>query len=266
MDKENAKKNVKESYGKIAREQQSGCGCGCNNKSEFAESIGYTKDELNVIPNEANLGLGCGNPLIFANLKKGDYVLDLGSGAGMDCFIASNKVGEKGKVIGIDMTPDMIEKAQKNAKKNNVKNVEFRLGEIEHMPVDDNLIDIVISNCVINLSTDKQKVFKEIYRVLKHGGKIAISDIALLKPLPQKIKKSMEAYVGCVSGAMLIDEYKKLVMGSGLKNVKVTIKGSSSCIKPDTNDPIGRAMLDGLSENESLENYVVSVYVEAYKL
>ena len=265
MNKDKTKEVVKESYGKIARGEQTGCGCSCGCNSDFAESLWYSKDELKAIPSEANLGLGCGNPIIFAQIKKGDCVLDLGSGAGMDAFLAASKVGTEGKVIGIDMTPDMIAKACENAIKNNIANVEFRLGEIEHMPVEDNLIDVVISNCVINLSTDKQKVFQEIYRVLKSNGKIAISDIALLKPLPQKIQKSMEAYVGCISGAILVEEYKNLVTNSGLTDVKVVIKGSSSCIKPDTKDPIGKAMLDGLEKNESLKDYVVSVYLEARK-
>lgn len=163
------------------------------------------------------------------------------------------------------MTPEMVEKAREIAEKNAVRNVEFRLGEIENLPVADNSIDVVISNCVINLSSNKPKVFQEIHRVLKPGGRIAISDIALLKELPKKIQESMEAYVGCVAGAMLINEYKRIVEASGLKDVKITVKGSSSCIDPDTKDPIGRAILDGLRENESLEGYVVSVYVEGYK-
>lgn len=264
MNKTKIKHVVQRAYAKIATGKQARCGCQCGG-TEFAESIGYTKKDLQKIPAESNLGLSCGNPIAYAHLKKGDVVLDLGAGAGFDCFLAAAKVGNKGKVIGLDMTPAMIAKARKNAKNNNVKNVEFRLGEIEHMPVEHNSVDIVISNCVINLSSDKQKVFREIYRVLKPGGRIAISDIALLKPLPKKIQKSMEAYVGCVSGALLVDAYKKLATDAGLKNVNVVIKGSSSCIQPDTQDPIGKAMMDGLGKGESLAEYVVSVYVEGYK-
>jgi ubiquinone/menaquinone biosynthesis C-methylase UbiE len=202
----------------------------------------------------------------LANLREGEIVLDLGSGAGFDCFLAASKVGQNGKVIGVDMTLEMIEKARENAKKNKIENVEFRLGEIENLPVAENSIDVVISNCVINLSADKSKVFREVYRVLKQGGRIAISDIALLKELPKKIKENIEAYVGCVGGAILIDKYKKIVEASGLKDVKVRVKGASACVNPETKDPIGRAILDNLGKDESLEDYVISVYVEGYKV
>jgi len=266
MDKKETKKIVREAYGKIAQGQE-GCGCGtCGpDTKEFAKFIGYSKDELKAIPDEANLALSCGNPTALASLKEGEVVLDLGSGAGFDCFLAASRVGSKGKVIGVDMTPEMVEKARDNAKKNGVRNVEFRFGEIENLPVGDNSVDVVISNCVINLSADKPRVFQEVHRVLKPGGRITIADIALLKELPKKIQKSVEAYVGCVGGTILVDEYKKIVEASGLKNVKVTVKGSSSCIDPNTKDPIGRAILDGLGEGESLQGYVVSVYVEGHK-
>lgn len=258
MDK---KKIVQEAYGKIAKGQE-GCGCCGADTKGFAQSIGYSKEELKVIPNEANLALSCGNPTALADLKEGEIVLDLGSGAGFDCFLAADKVGLKGKIIGVDMTPEMIKKARAIAEKNGIKNVEFRLSEIEDLPVEDNSIDVVMSNCVINLSTDKQKVFREIYRVLKPGGRIAIADIALLKKLPKRVKESIKAYIGCVSGALLIDDYKKIVSSLGLKDVKVSIKGGSSCIDSNTKDPIGRAILD---EGESLEGCVVSLYVEGYK-
>jgi len=265
MDKEKTKKVVKEHYGKIAQNQQ-GCGCGCGPDSrEFAKSIGYSEEELKKIPEEANLALSCGNPTALAELKKGEVVLDLGSGAGFDCFLAATKVGPKGRVIGIDMTPEMIEKARNNAKKNCIENVEFRLGEIENLPVEDNSVDVVISNCVINLSADKPRVFQEVYRVLKPGGRIAISDIALKKELPKKIQESIEAYVGCVGGAILIDEYKKIVETSGLKDVKITAKGTSACIDPNTKDPIGRAIMNSLGKNESLEEDVVSIYIDGRK-
>lgn len=268
MEKSETKKIVREAYGKIAQRQE-GCECGpgtCGTDTkEFAKSIGYSDEELKVIPDEANLALGCGNPTALASLKEGEVVLDLGAGAGFDCFLAADRVGKNGKVIGVDMTSEMIEKARDNAKKNGVCNVEFRLGEIENLPVEDNLIDVVISNCVINLSADKPKVFQEIYRILKPGGRIAISDIGLFKELPKKIRQSIEAYVGCVGGAILIDDYKKIVCASGLRDVKITVKGSSSCIDPGTKDPIGRAILDGLEKGESLKDYVVSIYVEGYK-
>jgi arsenite methyltransferase len=264
--KKTIKKVVKESYGNIASGKTNSCGCNCSNQhSEFAESIGYSKEELKVIPKDANLSLSCGNPTAFADLKKGEVVLDLGSGAGMDCFLASSKVGENGKVIGLDMTPEMIKKAKQNALKNGIKNVEFKQGDIEDMPIENNSIDVIISNCVINLATDKNKVFKEIYRVLKPGGRISISDIALLKPLPDTTRKSIEAYVGCVAGAILVDDYKNIAEESGLNNVKIRIKGSSSCIKPDTQDPMGKTMLKSLGEKQSLENYIVSVIIEGIK-
>lgn len=265
MKRDSTIKLVKDAYGKIAK-GQNGCGCGCKpDTKEFARSVGYSEEELKVIPEDANLALSCGNPLAFAGLKEGDIVLDLGAGAGFDCFLAASKVGPKGKVIGVDMTPEMISKARENAEKNGVKNVEFRLGEIENLPLSDSSVNIVISNCVINLSADKPKVFREIYRVLRPGGRISISDMALLKALPEKIQKSMEAYIGCVAGALLVDDYRKFVEASGMKNVRVTVKGSSSCIDPDTADPVGRALLDVLGRGESLNDYVVSVYVEGSK-
>ncbi len=268
MDKKKVRKVVRETYGKIAQVQGNcGCGpscCGTDTK-QFAKSIGYTEEELESIPQEANLALSCGNPTALASLKEGEIVLDLGSGAGFDCFLAAAKVGQKGKVIGVDMTPEMIEKARDNAKKNGVENVEFRLGEIENLPVADNSVDVVISNCVINLSAEKPRVFQDIYRVLKPGGRIAISDIALKRELPDKVRQSIEAYVGCIGGAILIDEYKKIVEASGLGDVRVTIKGTSACIDSNTKDPIGRAILDGLGDGKSLEEYVVSVYVEGHK-
>jgi SAM-dependent methyltransferase len=266
MSKGKIRRIVREAYGKIAQGEK-GCGCGtCGpNTKDFAKSIGYSEEELKVIPDEANLALSCGNPTALAGLKEGETVLDLGSGAGFDCFLAASKVGVSGKVIGVDMTPEMVEKARDNAKKSGTKNVEFRLGEIENLPAADNSVDVVISNCVINLSADKPKVFKEAYRILKTGGRVAISDIALKKELPAKIRKSIAAYVGCVGGAILIDEYKRIVETAGFRNVKITIKGSSECITPDTKDPLGRAVLDGLEEGQSLEGYVVSVCLEGYK-
>jgi arsenite methyltransferase len=172
------------------------------------------------VPEGANLGLGCGNPVALASLKKGEVVLDLGAGAGLDCFLAANKVGKTGKVIGVDMTPEMIDAARGNAQKNNYKNVEFRLGEIENLPVADNFVDVIISNCVINLSPDKPRVFQEAYRALKPGGRLMVSDMVLLKELPKAIKDSVEAYVGCIAGASMKDDYLKLIKDAGFKSVK----------------------------------------------
>lgn len=210
------------------------------------------------------MALSCGNPTALANLKDGEVVLDLGSGAGFDCFLAGTKVGLKGKVICVDMTPEMVEKARENAKKNEIRNVEFSLGEIEDLPIADDLVDVVISNCVINLSADKPRVFHEIYRVLKPGGRIAISDTALLKDIPQKIRDNIDMYVSCIGGAILVDEYKKIVEASGLKGVKVTFR-DSSYVDPNTIAQIGRDSSDGLGEDESLEGYVINIFVEGYK-
>ena len=264
MDKEKTQKIVKEAYGKTARKQKS-CGCCGPDTGQYAKSIGYTDEELKSVPDESNLALGCGNPTALAQLKEGEVVLDLGSGAGFDCFLAANRVGPKGKVIGVDMTPEMIEKARENAKNNGIENVEFRPGEIESLPVEDNSVDVVISNCVINLSADKPSVFQEIYRVLKPGGRVAISDIALLKELPRKIRENAEAYVSCLAGAVLVDEYKRLVESSGLKDVKITEKRVSACCEADTQDPLGQAIFEGLESGESLDGYVVSLYVEGLK-
>ena len=194
---------VKEGYGKIAQQGGSCCPtsscCGDSSLAQsISKSVGYTEQEMEGVPEGANLGLGCGNPVAILSLKEGDIVLDLGSGAGFDAFLASKKVGKTGRVIGVDMTPEMIKKAGENAKKGNYKNVEFRLGEIEKLPVEDNSIDVIISNCVINLSMEKQKVFEEAFRALKSGGRLMVSDLVLVKELPDAIKESVEAYVGAL--------------------------------------------------------------------
>lgn len=218
------KKAVRDNYGKIAEENSSCCGtksCGCGGASSQSQQFGYTFEELAALPEGADLGLGCGNPIAHATLKEGETVLDLGSGAGIDCFLAAKAVGEKGRVIGVDMTPEMIFKARENAEKGNFKNVEFRLGEIENIPVSDNFVDIIISNCVINLSPDKDAVFKEAYRVLKPGGRLMVSDIVLLKPLPDFIRDAVQAYVGCVAGASLKNEYISKMEAAGFKSIEI---------------------------------------------
>jgi arsenite methyltransferase len=265
MDEKEVKKTVQAAYGLIVQSGTSCCSsCGCDTTA-LANALGYSEDELSNLPEGANLGLSCGNPTSLAGLKEGEVVLDLGSGAGFDCFVVSPKVGSSGKVIGVDMTPGMVEKARENAKKGNFTNVEFRLGEIENLPLEDNSVDVVISNCVINLSPNKNRVFQEIHRVLKPGGRIAISDMALLKELPERIRQSMEAYTGCIAGAILVEEYRRLVEASGISGIKVTVSGASSCFAPDTTDPIARDMLDHLDKGESLQDYAVSVYVEGAK-
>lgn len=209
MKEKNVKKIVKESYSEIARKQ--GCGC-CDNfdEKDIARSIGYSESEISSA-SEANLGLGCGNPIALANIKEGDVVLDLGSGAGFDSFLAAKKVGDTGKIIGVDMTEDMTNKAKELASKYNYENVEFRLGDIENLPVDDESIDVVISNCVINLAPDKLKVFKEAYRVLKLDGRVYVSDIVLLEELTQEQRNNDKLIAGCVGGALLKDEYLKII-------------------------------------------------------
>jgi len=258
---------VKMAYGKIAQGSTSCCSCSCGlDPKEFALNIGYAEDELKCIPPEANLGLSCGNPTAIAGLKEGEVVVDLGSGAGFDCFLAANKVGPKGKVIGVDMTPEMVEKARENAIKNGFQNVEFKLGEIENLPIGDNSVDVVISNCVINLSTDKKRVFSEIYRVLKPGGRIIISDIAILKPLPKAIQESIEAYVSCVAGAILVEEYKKIVEEAGFNQVKLEVKGAFGFDYQTVNDPLVREFANNFGPLvESFVGSIVSVDISGLK-
>ncbi len=251
MRKGEIKKFVRERYGRIAREKSSCCGTAstCETtdlREDISMKIGYTDEELNAVPGGANLGLGCGNPVALASLRKGETILDLGSGAGLDCFLASDKVGQDGKVIGVDVTPEMIEKAKENARKGNYGNVEFRLGEIENLPVEGNSIDVVISNCVINLSIDKRRVFQEAYRVLKPGGRLMISDIVLLKELPDSIKNSIEAYIGCLSGAVMKDEYIEAIKSAGFQDVKI-IGETSFPIECLDNDPTVKAVTEGLN-------------------
>lgn len=218
MQGKNIKKIVKKHYGKIAQTGGccASCGCGNNTNEQIAKSIGYSDVEINSA-SIANLGLGCGNPTALANIKAGDTVLDLGSGAGFDCFLAIKQVGKSGKVIGVDFSKEMIDKANKNAEQLNHKNVEFRLGDIDNLPVEDNSIDVIISNCVINLAPDKSKVFAESFRVLKKGGKMYVSDIVLLEDISDEIKNNEELLAGCVGGALLKDEYLKIVKDAGFK-------------------------------------------------
>jgi len=219
------KKIVRESYAKIAKSGSCGCGdCSCDSNRKVQRQsgkMGYSEDEMANVPSGSNLGLGCGNPLAVASLKQGEVVLDLGSGAGFDSFLASAKVGKKGKVIAVDMTDEMLEKATENAKKGNYSNVEFRKGDIEDLPVEDNSVDVIISNCVINLVPDKEKVFKEAYRVLKQGGRLMVSDVVLAKPLPEEMKNDKELLAGCVGGAILKRDYLKLLKKSGFSDITI---------------------------------------------
>lgn len=221
------KEHVKEGYAKIAQKGGSCCPTSsCCGSKDISKAVGYAEEEVTTVPEGANLGLGCGNPVAIAALKEGETVLDLGAGAGFDAFLAAAKVGKSGKVIGVDMTPEMLRKARANAKKGNYANVEFRLGEIEKLPVEDNSVDVIISNCVINLSPEKQRVFKEAYRVLKPGGRLMVSDLVITKDLPDRLKNSVEAYVGCLAGAIKKDEYLGFIKNAGFQDVKMVSKSN----------------------------------------
>ncbi len=273
MKEEKIKQNIKESYGKIAKNKSSCCTpvetcCNKETATDISKKLGYTEDELETLPEGANLGLGCGNPVALASLKEGETVLDMGSGAGVDCFLAAKKVGKQGKVIGIDMTPEMIEKAQENAKKGDYQNVEFRLGEIEKLPVPDNTADIVISNCVINLVPDKEQVFKEVFRTLKPGGRMMISDIVLTKELPEQIKNSITAYVGCLSGAILKNRYLDIIKNVGFG--KIDIKQETSMeFESLANDPTAQAFMEqyklSSEQAKGILRSIVSINLSAIK-
>ncbi len=251
MKEEEIKRVVRKGYAQIATKESSCCGpvnscCGSTDLTQdISKKIGYTDEELKTVPEGANLGLGCGNPVALASLEEGEIVLDLGSGAGFDCFLAAQKVGEKGRVIGVDMTPEMIDKARENAKKGNYENVEFRLGEIENLPAADNSVDAVISNCVINLSPDKGRVFQEAFRVLKPGGRLMISDIVLLQELPDFIKSSIEAYIGCLSGAIMRDDYIGAITAAGFKDIRI-VDETPFPVQSIVNDPTAKAIMEAL--------------------
>ncbi|MDD5408942.1 MAG: arsenite methyltransferase [Candidatus Omnitrophica bacterium] len=254
---EKIKKIVRDGYAKAVKQATSCCSSGscCSGISQakiMSKTVGYSDAEINAVPEGANLGFGCGNPVALASLKEGDVVLDLGSGAGFDAFLAAKRVGKTGRVIGVDMTPEMIAKAKENAKKGKYCNVEFRLGEIEKLPVEDSSIDVIISNCVINLSPDKETVFNEAHRVLKPNGRLMVSDLVLAKELPSAIKKSVEAYVGCLAGAIKKGEYLELINMAGFKDVKIISESSY---------PVD-AMFDTL---EAAQDAVVSIKVSAIK-
>jgi ubiquinone/menaquinone biosynthesis C-methylase UbiE len=274
IEKKDVKKIVRDNYANVAK---SGSSCCTTNTSCCGDSkpvqldstkLGYTQDELASLPEGANLGLGCGNPVAHASLKEGETYLDLGSGAGIDCFLAAQKVGKTGKVIGVDMTPEMLDKARKNARSGGFENVEFRLGEIEHLPIADNTIDVITSNCVINLSSDKSAVFNEAFRVLRPGGRLMISDIVLLKELPDYILSSIQAYVGCVAGAMLKEEYLGLVKKAGFIDIQIN---SEDIFQTDSldSDPTAKNVIKNLDisadEIKDFTGSVVSLKFSAIK-
>jgi arsenite methyltransferase len=226
MKEKEIKRAVREGYARIAKQATSyyssrTC-CGCADVSqEISKRLGYTEEEILAAPPESNLGLGCGNPVALASLKEGEIVLDMGAGAGFDCFLASTRVGEKGKVIGVDMTSEMVERARANSRKGGYTNIDFRQGDLENMPVADDYVDVVISNCVINLVPSKNRAFKEAFRVLKPGGRLAVSDVVILRELPDIVSKSDEAYIGCLAGAIRKDEYLNIIESVGFKDIRV---------------------------------------------
>lgn len=256
------RKAVQENYGKIA-ETGSEASCGCNLSSccdspsispeDISKDLGYSQEDLIAMPSGANMGLGCGNPQAIASLKHGETVLDLGSGGGFDCFLAAKAVGEKGHVIGVDMTPEMIRKARKNATKINCNNVEFRLGEIEHLPVADETIDVILSNCVINLSPEKEKVFKDAFRVLKKGGRLAISDVVATAEMPEEIKTNIALHSSCIAGASTIQDLKTILAQVGFKEIQIQAKDES------------REFIKNWVPNSKLEEYILSATIEAVK-
>ena len=249
MEKNEIKNKVKEGYGRVAVENRSCCGAGsscCGSSASFqaiGEMIGYSKEDMSQVPEGANLGLGCGNPVALASLQEGQTVLDLGSGAGFDCFLAAKAVGEKGRVIGVDMTPEMVAKARENAEKGGYQNVEFRLGDIENLPVPNGSVDVILSNCVVNLSPEKPKVFAEAFRVLKSGGKLTLSDVVLLRPLPAVLTNSAAAYLGCVAGASLKSDYLKMLSAAGFADVQV-VGESSFYLGEAAADPIVQTIIE----------------------
>jgi len=269
---QDVRNSVRDSYARVARGQGSCCGpaqtCCNSTVKKRSKQIGYTDKDLVEAPEGSNMGLGCGNPVAIASLKKGEVVLDLGSGGGFDCFLAAKKVGSKGKVIGVDMTPEMLSRARENAAQSEYKNVEFRLGEIENLPVADNSVNVIISNCVINLSPDKKRVFAEAFRVLKPGGRLMVSDMVLEKDLPDFVKKSTQAYASCVAGAMLKKDYLDAVRSAGFQDVKVV---GETTIRADQfeEDPTAKSIAADMGmtmkQVNSLLASVVSAKVYAVK-
>lgn len=262
-DKEEVREFIRKRYTDIAVKGSESGGCCCNSNccgdasidvKEVSMNIGYTKDDLANVPVEANMGLGCGNPIAIAGMKAGETVLDLGSGGGFDCFLARRQVGETGYVIGVDMTPEMIRLARGNAEKSGCTNVEFRLGEIEHLPVADESVDVIISNCVINLSLEKEQVFKEAYRVLKPGGRLSISDVAATAELPEDVRNDLAMMAGCVAGAEYTEDIRAMLERAGFSNIHMTPKDNS------------REIIGSWAPGRKIEDFVASFIIEAEKI
>ncbi len=264
---------VSNRYGEIARSSSSCCagGCGCGpatiSPEAIGQQIGYSPEELQVVPDGSNLGLGCGNPTAIEELSPGEVVLDLGSGAGFDAFLAARQVGSTGRVIGVDMTDDMLSRARENAEREGYDNVEFRKGRIEELPVESSSVDVIISNCVVNLSPEKDKAFGEAYRVLRPGGRLAISDIVLERPLPESVRASIEAYVGCVAGASLRDEYLRGLEAAGFEAVQVVSESSYTDLwtgaTPEEAAAIAAELGVAVDELKELAGAVTSVHIAA---
>jgi arsenite methyltransferase len=249
QDNDRIRGQVRTAYAKVAN-GAGGCSVGCcGTDGAGSLAMGYTKEDLASVPDGADLGLGCGNPQAIADLREGDTVLDLGSGGGFDCFLAARRVGRTGRVIGVDMTPEMVTKARENARRIDASNVEFRLGEIEHLPVSDASVDVILSNCVINLSPDKGAVFREAFRVLKPGGRIAISDVVAVAPMPTSLAESLEALTGCISGAANADDVRELLARAGFESVNVEPRAESRSIiarcMPGAEDYVSSATIEG---------------------
>ena len=260
--KDDIRELIRKNYGAVALRgaDSSGCcsgGCSCGSTpldvSKILTQIGYSKDEQADVPPEANMGLGCGNPIAIASLKEGETVLDLGCGGGFDCFLARRQIGNTGYVIGVDMTPEMIKLARKNAERSDYTNVEFRLGEIEHLPVADESVDVIISNCVINLSPEKEQVFKEAFRVLKPGGRLSISDVVATAPLPHHVKDDFALLAGCIGGAEQVENLKAMLEGAGFQDIMLTPQDNS------------REIIKSWAPETELADYVASYIIEATK-
>lgn len=256
------RQSVRKKYGDLAKADGAGCGCadssccdsGAKQKVEgVSVNIGYTNEDVSSVPEGADMGLGCGNPQAIASLKSGETVLDLGSGGGFDCFLAARTVGKTGRVIGVDMTPEMISKARENAEKVDLSNVEFRLGEIENLPVADSSVDVIISNCVINLSPDKPQVYKEAFRILKSGGRIAISDVVATAEIPANVKEDINFYSSCVSGAEHVDTLKSILKEIGFVQISIKLKEGS------------RELISSWAPGKKFEDFIASATIEALK-
>jgi SAM-dependent methyltransferase len=275
VEEEKIKSVVRAGYAKVAKGQRLNfipvsqcCGSNVDLAHDISRAMGYKEEELASVPEGANLGLGCGNPTALASLNEGETVLDLGSGAGFDCFLAANAVGAGGHVIGVDMTPEMIEKARANARKGRYSNVDFRLGELEHLPVADSAVDVIISNCVINLTPDKAAVFREAFRVLRPSGRVAVSDIALLRELPPVIRDSAAAYVSCLLGAIVKDAYLETIRTAGFEDVRI-VEESPFPLDCTANDPAAQVIGNTINltpdELRDLADSVVSLKVVGKK-